>query len=197
MSPSFAIADRERRSVDWIAVVPRCNARLVAIWLDLTLHGGDFETLGLNAQTKAAEAAHVEIRDPDQGKSRNEVAAPIGKEKLIASDDEKKKGYVMAEAVLAGENIEKFARIQATTTPALIVTKLAWLTEHFLMGNRPRDASDRNGQNEKLKELARQRGWQGILPVNAWPGPARADWIARHLFDANRLPFASGIRLTM
>lgn len=101
----------ERHLLGSIAVMARRDAGFAAILLEFALHGGDFKTFGFDTEAKAAEDTHVEICYPDQGKSRNEIAAPIGKEKLIASDDEEEKGHVMAEAVFAGEDIEEFACI--------------------------------------------------------------------------------------
>ena len=63
------------------------------------LGGFKFDAPTFYAEANAAKKAHVEIGHPHQGKTRNEITAPIIEKKLVSRDEEKKRCHIMAEAV--------------------------------------------------------------------------------------------------
>jgi len=73
------------------------------------LLGRDRYILMFDVQAQAVECAHVEIGDPDQREPGDEVAAPACVEQVEAGEDEEEYGYIMREAVFAGEEVEEFS----------------------------------------------------------------------------------------
>jgi hypothetical protein len=63
----------------------------------------------------------------------------------------------MAEAVLAGEEIEKFSFIPADAIAAAPLAVLARLAKNLFVRHRPSDTGDGYRQYEKVKQLRRQR----------------------------------------
>jgi len=116
-----------------------------------------FNSLGLNVQPQAIVDAHVLIRDPDQCEQRDEIPAPIGIQQFEASDNQEDRRDVMTEAVLAGEEIEKFSFVPAAAILAATLAVFAWLTKDLFVRNGPGDARDGDCQREKVKQLCRQR----------------------------------------
>ena len=108
----------------------------------------------LNVETEATEYAHVDVRHPHQGESRNHVATPIVEEKGVAGADEKNQCHVVAEAILAGEQVEELARQYRACCLAPCFAPLARLAKDLLVGDRPRDARDRERENEEGYERA-------------------------------------------
>jgi hypothetical protein len=107
----------------------------------------------LDVEAEAVEEAHVDVGDPDEGEPGDEIAAPSFVEHLEARDDEQECGDVVAEAVFAGEEIEKFARDEAAAVLALVFAPVAGLAEDFFVGDCPRDACDGKGEDEEIGEL--------------------------------------------
>ena len=110
-----------------------------------------FNSLGLNVQPQAIVDAHVLIRDPDQCEQRDEIPAPIGIQQFEASDNQEDRRDVMTEAVLAGEEIEKFSFVPAAAVSAATLAVFAWLTKNFFVGDGPRYAGDRNREHEEFE----------------------------------------------
>ena len=52
---------------------------------------------------------HVNIGDPNQREPRNDVAPPVVKEHFESSDEQKRKGDIVAEAEFAGQHVKEFA----------------------------------------------------------------------------------------
>ena len=80
--------------------------------IGIRLVGFDLNLFVLDIESQTVVDAHVLVGDPDQGKSADQVAAPVIEQQGEAGDDEKCRGHVVAEAVLAGEEIEQLAREQ-------------------------------------------------------------------------------------
>jgi len=51
--------------------------------------------------------------------------------------DQEQRGHIVARAILASEQIEKFSLEQSSAALALALTKLSGLSEHFFMGDGP------------------------------------------------------------
>jgi hypothetical protein len=69
-------------------------------------------TLLFQVQAQQCEHRYVDVRNPDQGKSADQITPPICVKQFEAGDEEKNYGDVMAKAVFAGEEVEKFALIK-------------------------------------------------------------------------------------
>lgn len=111
--------------------------------------GAYLGALPLEIEPNSPEEAHVDIRDPHQREAGNQIAAPIGIEKLIASDDEEGRRNVVAKTVLAGKEIEELALVDPAAYLALRDAVVTEFPNHFLMRDRPSNRGDRKRQNEQ------------------------------------------------
>ena len=68
-------------------------------------------------------------------------------------NDEQERGDVVAEAVFAGEEVEKFARYKAAAVLALIFAPVARLAEDLFVGDGPGDAGHGKREDEEVGEL--------------------------------------------
>ena len=126
------------------------------IGFDLGLVYGYGYVFVLDVEAQAIEEAHVDVGNPDEGEPGDEIAAPALVEHLEARDEEEEGSDVVAEAVLAGEEVEEFARDKAAAVLALVFAPVARLAEDLFVGYSPGDACDRKGEDEKIGELALQ-----------------------------------------
>ena len=92
----------------------------------------DLYLLTLDVETKAVVDAHVLIRNPHQGKQRDQISSPIFIEQLITRDYQKQDRYVVAEAVFAGKQVEKLT--PEKIAPGLALTLARVSRERFLHG---------------------------------------------------------------
>ena len=133
-----------------------------SLWLGFDLLfddlvGGDVDVLVLDVEAQAVEEAHVDIGDPDQGEPADEIAAPAAVEHLESRDDKEECRDVVAEAVLAGEEIEELSSGEWAALFAPVLAPLAGLAEDFFVGNGPGDAGDGKREQKEICELAMQR----------------------------------------
>jgi hypothetical protein len=117
----------------------------------------NFEALTFYAEANAAKNAHVEIGNPHQGKTRNEITAPIIEQKLISRDKEKKRGHVVAEAVFTSEQVEELPLEEFPAHLTVPGAPVARFAKYFLMGNRPGDGGDRESDYEQFRYLFADR----------------------------------------
>lgn len=71
--------------------------------------------------------------------------------------DKEERSHVMAEAILAGEQVEEFSLVEQFAVVAFVFAELSWLFEDLLVRNRPRDAGDSETKQKEEAELMRQR----------------------------------------
>ena len=124
-----------------------------------------FDPFGLDFEPQAIVDAHILICYPDQREQRNQVSAPVGEQQFESSDEQEQGGNVMAEAVLAGEEIEEFSLVPAKAVVTATFAVLAWFAKDFFVRHGPGNARDRNCQHKQFDDLQPQR---------------------RHRFDCNR-----------
>jgi hypothetical protein len=98
---------------------------------------GNRKIFMLDLQPQMVKHAHVDVGHPHQRKLCDEVATPALVEKLKPHQKDKNQRYVMAEAVLTGEQIEKFPQVCWSTGLTSLLAVFAWFTKHFLMGYCP------------------------------------------------------------
>jgi len=67
-------------------------------------------------------------------KSGDQVAAPIGEQKLVSGDYQKDHGNVVAETVFASEEVKELALVDAPARMALRKTIIAKLSNDLLVG---------------------------------------------------------------
>ena len=110
----------------------------------------------LDVETQAVEEAHVDVGDPDKGEPGDEIAAPAFVEHLEAGDDEKQCCDVVAEAVLAGEEVEEFAWDEAAAVLALVFAPVAGLAKNLFVGDGPGNTRYGECEDEEIGELTRE-----------------------------------------
>ena len=69
----------------------------------------DFHLLVFDVEAQAVVDAHILVGNPDEAEEGDGIAAPVGIQEFEMCDDEEKGGYIMAEAIFAGEEVEEFA----------------------------------------------------------------------------------------
>src|SRR5437588_2990788 len=101
--------------------------------------------------------AHVLIRNPDQGKSGNEIAAPVVIEQLVAGDCQKKNGDVVAEAVFTREDVKELAGDKMRIIFRLASTVLTRFAEDLFVSDCPGDGRNGHRQHKKPDDLQTER----------------------------------------
>src|SRR5262249_33585725 len=104
-------------------------------------------------EPQLTERAHIDVGDEHQREERDDVAAPIVEPQVIPRKNQKSKRDVVAEAVLAGEEIEELSLdhpLAGLAAPDAVFTRLA---EDFLMGHGPCHARNRNGEDKEHPDL--------------------------------------------
>ena len=96
---------------------------------------------------------HVNISHKNECKTADQVTPPIVYQQMELGDDQYEDRNVMTETVFAGEQIEKLSAGYRFTVPASSHTKLAGLSENFLMGYCPGDAGYWQGQYKQIDNL--------------------------------------------
>ena len=75
------------------------------------LGGGDLYSLAFDIEPYARIDIHVDVSDPDESEPGNEVAAPVFVKHAEARDEQENNCYVMAETILASEQIKELALV--------------------------------------------------------------------------------------
>ena len=123
--------------LSWIAGF----GQLAAFWrfaaFALLFLGSDFDLFLLDIQAQVVVDAYVLVGYPNQSKKCNQIAAPIRVQQLEASDQQKKDCHIMAEAVFASKQIEKFAPEQAARDAGLVVAIFPGFAKYFFVGASP------------------------------------------------------------
>ena len=120
--------------------------------LDVLFPGFDFDLLTFDVETQAVVDAHVLIRDPHQGEEREQISTPILVEQFVVSNYQKDDYHVVAEAILTGEEIEKFA-FEDVALVTLTLAELARLAKDFFVGDGPGDRRDWYSKHKQPNEL--------------------------------------------
>src|SRR4051812_24527300 len=119
---------------------------------DLLLDGR-LDLLALDVEAEAVVDAHVLVGDPDECEAPDEVAAPVLVEQPVARDEEEEDRHVVAEAVLAGKEVEEFSLVPAPALPTPAHTELPRLAEDLLVRHGPGDARDGDREHEEHGDL--------------------------------------------
>lgn len=122
--------------------------------LDLGLVDRNGYVLMFDIEAKTVEEAHIDICDPDQREPRNQVAAPTQVEHLKPGDDEEQNRDVVAETVLAGEEIEELSSNERTAVLTAVLAPIAGFAEDFFVGHGPRNARNWKREQEEVSDLA-------------------------------------------
>lgn len=143
--------------------------RWSGVSIDFRLIDCDGNILVLDVESQAIEEAHVNIRYPDKREPCDQITSPPGIEHLKLCDEKKERRDIMAEAVLACEEIKEFARDESVAVLALIPAPFPRLTEDFLVRDGPSDAGHRQGQDEEIGKLGGKRHWHSLLAMRCIP----------------------------
>ena len=108
-------------------------------------HAGNGSFFFLYIYPDKRKQAHVNIGNPYQCKACHQVAPPVIEQQFIPRKHQKKQGNVMAETVLAGEEVEKLFCKQLSTLFTSLNAVFARLPEYLFMGNRPGYTRDWQG----------------------------------------------------
>src|SRR5947209_18747770 len=101
--------------------------------------------------------AHVLIRNPDQGKPGNEIAAPVIIEQLVAGERQKKNCDVVAEAVFRREDVKELAGDKMRSIFRLTSTVCTRFAEDLLVSDCRGDGCNGLRQNKKPADLQTDR----------------------------------------
>ena len=116
----------------------------------------------LDVEPDAVEQAHIDVGNPDQREPRDQIAAPARVEHLELGDQKKECRDVVAEAILAGEEVEEFPYEDGAAVFAFTLAPVAGLAKELFVGDGPGGACDGDGEKEEIGELAAERhehGW--------------------------------------
>ena len=108
----------------------------------------------LDVQAQTIEEAHIDVGDPNEREPGDQVASPALVKHLEAGDNEEESCDVVAEAVLAGEEVEELSRDESAATLATVFAPLARLTEDLFVSYSPGNACDREREDNEIGELA-------------------------------------------
>src|SRR5437868_13022034 len=108
----------------------------------------DLDAVLADIEAQVGVDAHVLVGDPDQREERDQVAAPIVEQQLVAGDEQEESGYVMAETEFAGEEEKELPAGRVGMALGLADAVLARLAENVLVRDRPGDTGDRQRQRK-------------------------------------------------
>jgi hypothetical protein len=114
------------------------------------------DSLLLDIDADKSVYAHIQVSDPHQCETGDNIPPPVGHQQLKVREHQKKNGYVVAEAVFACEKVEEFSHDNRLALPRFSNTVFMRLLEDFFMGNSPCNTSDGNSQYEKPSDLCSQ-----------------------------------------
>ena len=125
--------------------------------LHFLFHVFDLDAVFTDIEAQVRINAHVLVGDPDEREEGDQVAAPIVEQQLVMREKEKKRGYVVAEAELAGKEEEKLAARRIGMDLTLADAIFARLTENLFMRDSPGDAGNGERKRKKPHELQSKR----------------------------------------
>ena len=73
----------------------------------------DLDALSFHFEANSRKQAHIDVRHPYQSKACNQIPSPVWIKKLKTGNDQKYGCDVVAEAVLAREEIEELAFVDS------------------------------------------------------------------------------------
>jgi hypothetical protein len=130
--------------------------------LDLLLRRFCFDLLSRDVDPQTAIQIQIGVGDEDQGEKGDHIAAPIKKEQVIMGQKQESGGYIMAEAVFAGEEVKEFSLDELAAILASLCAIISHLSEDFLKDHRSRYGGDWNGQNEKRDDHLPRNNHVGV-----------------------------------
>jgi hypothetical protein len=126
---------------------------ILSFGFQVQILGLDLESFMVNVEVQMCKRPHVYIREPHQREQRNQVSAPIRVKKFEARNDQKERGYIVAEAVLTREQVEELPLPYARRGLAPVFAIVPRFPQNLFVGDRPCDGSDGNRQNQEPQQL--------------------------------------------
>ncbi|HXN99707.1 MAG TPA: hypothetical protein VN881_11585 [Candidatus Acidoferrales bacterium] len=90
---------------------------------------GDLNAFAFYVQANSGEKAHVYVRNPNEGETRDEITAPIRKYQFESRDEKKKRRYPMAKTVLTCKKVEKLSLQKGPAFLAMFFAPFAGFVE--------------------------------------------------------------------
>jgi|ERR1700722_1331267 len=120
--------------------------------------------LVLDVEPQPVVDTHVLVGRSDQRKQCDKVPSPAAIKHLKMRDQQKQNRDIVAQAVFACENVKEFSAGEAACLEMLALTILTRLAEDLLMRGGPRDAGNRDGEDQQLRNLHPERRCQSKHP---------------------------------
>jgi hypothetical protein len=150
------------------------GAQFFFVLLHLLLDHLDVLPLRRNRQPQPSEKTHVKVCDPDNREAGYEVAAPILKNQSEPGQKQHPDRDIVAEAVLAGEQVKEFARQDVPAGVASGGEPISEFPEDILVGNRPGHACDWNRKEEQQEHLVTDRHVENSIACRAKNQPSHS-----------------------
>lgn len=123
----------------------------------------DDKILVLDLKPQAIEDAHVDIRNPYQGKLGNYITAPSQAQHFKLCQEQKQRRHIVAEAILACKQIEEFTEVERRTVFAFVFAEVPRLSKDLLMSDSPGYTRSRKAEKQQKSELLTQGNGQEIV----------------------------------
>ncbi len=121
--------------------------------LGLLFLDAGYDPLFLDVDPDKSIEAHINVGDPNHGKTGDQVSTPIGEEQVESRHGEHKDRDVVAKAIFTGKQVEKFPGHDRTTILAACHTIFPRLPENLLVCHRPRNAGGWDSEYKQPYQL--------------------------------------------
>ena len=112
--------------------------------------------------SEVAEETHIPIGHPHQSEECDDISSPIIIQQAEICKNQKQKTDVVAEAIFTSEKIEELPSGNRFSTAADFLAILSRFAENLFLRNRPGNAGNGNGNNEKMQKLIDNIHWFGF-----------------------------------
>jgi hypothetical protein len=129
---------------------------LFILYLDVFLFAADVDA-------QAGIEVQINVGDENQGEPGDDVATPIVDEQFELREQQEKERDPVAEAIFAGEEIEKFAFPEGVAALAFVFAPVAGFTKNFLEDDGASDGGDGDGEDEEPENLLADREHETVI----------------------------------
>jgi hypothetical protein len=123
----------------------------------------DDKILVLDLEPQAIKDAHVDIRNPHQGKLGNYITAPSEAQHFELGQQQEQRRHIVAEAILASKQIEELTQVERRTFFTFVFAEVSRLSKDFLMSDSPGYTCNRQPEKQQKSELLTQGNGQEMV----------------------------------